>query len=94
MNIVGEIKQEGDPAVRRWALELDGVEPARAVADPGLLPREALLDLAGRVRRWHEAQRPQDIELEIEPGVVPRSAAGCRSGPWGSTCRATSSRPS
>jgi histidinol dehydrogenase len=35
-----------------------------------LLPRDALLALADRVRRWHEAQRPRDIELEVEPGVV------------------------
>src|SRR6185436_3440260 len=70
VTIVGEIKVEGDRAVRKYALELDGVEPALAVADAALLPREALLDLAGRVRRWHEAQRPADIELEVEPGVV------------------------
>jgi histidinol dehydrogenase len=69
MTIVEEIRRDGEAAVSRWAVELDGVEPARAVADPGLLPRQALLDLAGRVRRWHEAQRPQDISLEVEPGV-------------------------
>ena len=57
-------------AVREWALELDGAEPARAVADAEGLPRDALLTLADRVRRWHEAQRPRDVELEIEPGVV------------------------
>ena len=57
-------------AVREWALEFDGVEPARAVARAELLPREALLTLADRVRRWHEAQRPRDVELEVEPGVV------------------------
>src|SRR5581483_8115644 len=34
------------------------------------LPREALLALADRVRRWHEAQRPADLRLEVEPGVV------------------------
>ena len=70
LSIVEEIKREGESAVRRWAVELDGAEPVRAVAEPGLLPREALLDLAGRVRRWHEAQRPADISLEIEPGVL------------------------
>ena len=70
MSIVEEIKRDGDVAVRRWALELDGVEPARAVPEPELLPRQALLDLAGRVRRWHEAQRPADISLELEPGVL------------------------
>ena len=34
------------------------------------LPREALLTLADRVRRWHELQRPVDVALEIEPGVL------------------------
>ncbi len=70
MSIVSEIKDRGDEAVRKWALELDGAEPARAVADASALPRYELLDLAARVRRWHEAQRPADIRLEIEPGVV------------------------
>ena len=70
MSIVAEIKADGDAAVRKWALELDGVEPARAVADASALPREAILALADRVRRWHEAQRPADIALEVEPGVV------------------------
>jgi histidinol dehydrogenase len=70
VSIVEEIKRDGDPAVRKWAVELDGAEPELAVAEPELLPREALLDLAGRVRRWHEAQRPADISLEVEPGVL------------------------
>jgi histidinol dehydrogenase len=69
MSIVEEIKRDGEVAVRRWALELDGVEPEPAAAEPGLLPREALLALADRVRRWHEAQRPADVSLEVEPGV-------------------------
>ena len=70
MRIVDDVKARGFDAVREWSLELDGVEPARAVAEPELLPRHALLALADRVRRWHEAQRPRDIELEVEPGVV------------------------
>jgi histidinol dehydrogenase len=70
MSIVEDVRERGDEAVREWALRLDGAEPARAVAEPELLPREALLALADRVRRWHEAQRPRDIELEVEPGVL------------------------
>jgi histidinol dehydrogenase len=70
MSIVAEIKREGDEAVRRYARELDGVEPARALADPGLLPRRAMLELADRVRRWHEAQLPREVSLEVEPGVL------------------------
>jgi histidinol dehydrogenase len=70
VTIVEDVRERGLAAVREWALELDGVEPARAVAEPERLPREALLTLADRVRRWHDAQRPADLELEVEPGVV------------------------
>jgi len=66
--IVADVRARGDAALAQWALELDGVAPARAEPQPGL-PEAAVLDLAGRVRRWHEAQRPADLRLEIEPGV-------------------------
>src|SRR5262249_41185651 len=64
------IKAEGEAAVRRWALELDGAEPVRAAPEAAALPADAILALADRVRRWHEAQRPPDVALEVEPGVV------------------------
>ena len=70
MTIVDDVRARGDDAVREWSLELDGVEPSRAVADSRNLPAEAVLALADRVRRWHEAQRPPDLELEVEPGVL------------------------
>ena len=70
MKIVDDVKERGLDAVREWALELDGVEPAPAVAEAEFEARDALLTLADRVRRWHEAQRPRDVELEVEPGVV------------------------
>jgi histidinol dehydrogenase len=70
VSIVAEIKESGDEAVRRWAVELDGVEPARARPTDAEIPRDAILALADRVRRWHEAQRPVDVTLEIEPGVT------------------------
>ena len=70
MTIVTEVKERGLDAVREWALKLDGVEPARAKADTEGLPREALLELADRVRRWHAVQRPADVMLEVEPGVT------------------------
>jgi len=69
LTIVSEIKDEGLEAVKRWALELDGAEPARAKPD-GDVPAEAVLELADRVGRWHAAQRPADVVLEVEPGVV------------------------
>jgi histidinol dehydrogenase len=70
VKIVDDVKERGYEAVREWSLELDGVEPARAIAQAELLPHDAVLALADRVRRWHEAQRPRDIELEVESGVV------------------------
>jgi histidinol dehydrogenase len=70
MTIVSDVKERGIDAVREWALELDGVEPRRAEPDAAGLPREAILALADRVRRWHAAQRPDDVTLEVEPGVV------------------------
>ncbi len=68
-SIVADVKARGLDAVREWAVRLDGVEPARAAPDGTDLPRDALLELADRVRRWHELQRPADVELEVEPGV-------------------------
>jgi histidinol dehydrogenase len=66
--IVDDVRTRGDEALREWALRLDGVEPELATPASGL-PDEAVLALADRVRRWHEAQRPRDLRLEIEPGV-------------------------
>jgi histidinol dehydrogenase len=68
MNIVEDVNARCADAVREWSLQLDGVEPERARAE-GELPEEAVLALADRVRRWHEAQRPADVRLEVEPGV-------------------------
>ena len=68
-SIVADVKARGLAAVMEWAVRLDGVEPSRAAADANGLPRDALLDLADRVRRWHEVQRPRDVSLEVEPGV-------------------------
>jgi histidinol dehydrogenase len=69
VTIVGDVKVRGLDAVREWALKLDGVAPARAVP-AGSIPERAITELADRVRRWHELQRPSDVALEIEPGVV------------------------
>ena len=67
-SIVADVRDRGDKALAEWSLQLDGVEPTRAVAG-GDLPAEALLDLAGRVRRWHEVQRPPDVSLDVAEGV-------------------------
>jgi len=69
MTIVSDVKERGFDAVREWAERLDGVAPARATA-AGEVPRQAIEELTERVRRWHELQRPLDVELEVEPGVL------------------------
>ena len=66
--IVADVRERGDAALREWALRLDGIGPARAEPVGGL-PEAEVLALAGRVRRWHELQRPADVRLEVEPGV-------------------------
>ena len=66
--IVADVRSRGDEALREWALRLDGVEPTLAMPATEF-PEDAVLALADRVRRWHEAQRPRDLRLEIEPGV-------------------------
>jgi len=65
--IVADVKERGDPAVREWSLRLDGVEPARA--EPTECPEQAVLALADAVRRWHELQRPADVRAELATGV-------------------------
>src|SRR5580765_6267715 len=78
--IVEDVRARGDEAVREWALRLDGAAPERAEATDA--PEDAVLALADAVRRWHAAQRPADIRLEIAPGVelerrwVPLDAVG------------------
>jgi len=66
--ILADVRARGDAALREWALRLDGVAPALAEPAAGL-PEEAVLALAARVWSWHEAQRPADVRLEVEPGV-------------------------
>jgi histidinol dehydrogenase len=67
--ILEEVRTRGDEAVLEWALRLDGAEPRRAEAKPGL-PVGAVRTLAERVRAWHDAQWPTDVRLEVEPGIL------------------------
>jgi histidinol dehydrogenase len=66
--IVLDVRERGDAALREWSLRLDDTEPARAAPGTGL-PTESLLALADSVRRWHELQRPTDVNVEIALGV-------------------------
>lgn len=67
-SIVTDVHVRGDAAVTKWALELDSAEPRRAQA-AATFPEEAFHALADAVRRWHEAQRPDDVRITTAPGV-------------------------
>ena len=67
--IVADVRARRGEALREWAVRLDGAEPQRA-RPTGEVPEEALRAAADAVRRWHELQRPLDVELEPTPGVV------------------------
>ena len=90
--ILEDVRERGDVALREWALELDGVEPAPA-QPAGEIPVQAIQALAAAVRRWHALQRPADVQLEIAPGVELTRRCG-RSRRSGSTCRVGSCRRS
>ena len=70
MTIVAEIKERGFDGGARVGGRARRRRARARRGRPGEVPREALLALADRVRRWHEAQRPADISLEVEPGVT------------------------
>ena len=79
MSIVAEIKRDGEDAVRRWALELDGVEPAPAVAGA----RAAAARGAARARRPRAALARGAAARRRRRSRSSRaccsSGAGCRS---------------
>ena len=70
--IVADVRERGDAALVEWSQRLDGTRastPERAVAY-GDIPTAAVLAAAQSVRTWHAAQRPQDLMLEVSPGVT------------------------
>jgi histidinol dehydrogenase len=71
-SIIDDVRTRGDLAVADWSNYFDHTSatlPERAVAGPGL-PEEAVLSAADAVRRWHAAQWPRDVTMEVFPGVV------------------------
>ncbi len=78
--IITNVRTRGDAALREMAERFDGAElqtlevpPARwEDALTGLDPavRAGLERAAANVRRFHEAQVPADVTVEIEPGVT------------------------
>ncbi len=77
--LMDDVRERGDAALRDMARRFDGVElrdlevsrarweaAARAL-DPAV--RRALERAAANVRRFHEAQLPSDVTVDVEPGV-------------------------
>jgi histidinol dehydrogenase len=77
--ILADVRARGDAALREMALRFDRVSldalevPRRrwteAVDDLDVGVREALERAAANIRRFHRAQVPADVALEVEPGV-------------------------
>eukprot|EP00197_Chlamydomonas_leiostraca_P004700 CAMPEP_0202866536 /NCGR_PEP_ID=MMETSP1391-20130828/7862_1 /ASSEMBLY_ACC=CAM_ASM_000867 /TAXON_ID=1034604 /ORGANISM="Chlamydomonas leiostraca, Strain SAG 11-49" /LENGTH=439 /DNA_ID=CAMNT_0049546493 /DNA_START=155 /DNA_END=1474 /DNA_ORIENTATION=+ len=75
--IVEKVRQEGDEAVKFYTSKFDRVElaqvcvPIQDLPDPQLPPEiTAAFDTAyHNIRKFHEAQRGQDLEVETMPGV-------------------------
>lgn len=90
--IVTRVREEGDAALRDLALELDDVEledlevprarceEALASLDPAV--RAALERARENIERFHAAQMPPPLEIDVEPGLrlgrvaVPLSSVG------------------
>ena len=70
--IVNDVRERGDVAVAEWSRRFDGTSfttPERAFAY-GDIPTAAVLAAAAAVRTWHAAQRPEDLMMEVSPGVT------------------------
>ena len=78
--ILTAVERDGDDAVRKLTLDLDGADVASArVEDQEISDAIAVLDAAAveaidlamaNVRRFHERQLPDPIRVETMPGVV------------------------
>jgi histidinol dehydrogenase len=77
--LMHDVRRRGDPALIEMAERFDGVripsieiprgrcEAALSSIDPRI--REGLERAADNIRRFHEAQYPEDLTVEVEPGV-------------------------
>lgn len=80
--IFEEIAAEGEIALRRWAVKLDGAEPATLALTPAVVDQaraalgredvEAIEFAVDQVRFYHEATKPRPQSVETSPGVICR----------------------
>jgi len=81
VRILADVRKNGDAALFRWALRLDGLQPTRKSlwitraeirAASRNVPRElvrAIEHAARNIRRVAEEQRPRSWTITVEPGV-------------------------
>ncbi len=79
-NIINNVKERGDEAIREYALQFDGVqiddlkvsEQEIAEAQQAISPqlKEAIGIAANNIERFHKAQIMQPVEVETSPGVI------------------------
>jgi len=79
-SIIAAVRRDGDAALRRLTKKFDGValrtlrvsaaEFAAAEAALGRADRAALRTAYRNIRRFHAAQRPGDLRVETQPGIV------------------------
>ncbi len=91
--IIADIRRGGDPALRRYAREFDGLdshnlrvsaqEMQSALASVPAAFRAALETAARNIRRFCEWQKPVEFRREIQPGICvgqvvrPLASVGC-----------------
>ena len=79
VDILAQVRAEGDTAIRRLAEQIDGYVPesltvteaefAEAEARVSESVKQAIAEAADNIRKFHSAQRFTPIEVETRPGV-------------------------
>ena len=79
MEIISQVKRYGDSAVLSYSGKFDGIVPDSLIVEKGyiesckdLVPEDlkrAIESAAVNIERFHRAQLPKEIDLEVIPGV-------------------------
>ncbi|MCK8076847.1 histidinol dehydrogenase [Vibrio sp. 1CM2L] len=79
-DVIAKVRNEGDAALRELTAKFDGVTPESIRVSSGeieeacarLTPemKQALEQAYSNIAKFHEAQKPQPIKVETQPGVV------------------------
>ncbi|MEZ9872314.1 histidinol dehydrogenase [Vibrio sp. 10N.261.51.C6] len=79
-DVIAKVRNEGDAALKKLTAKFDGVTPESIRVSSGeieeacarLTPemKQALEQAYSNIAKFHEAQKPQPIKVETQPGVV------------------------